>query len=113
MGACSKQVGFFVALYDELHKSDLLADSKVFSFSTLISYIVSYEDSAMFAEKREEFELGKIMQYKIGEECFLKLFKEALQNSTLPVFNSSLMYEAPTEVLEAKKVLNSFYREKN
>lgn len=52
------------------------------------------------------------MQYKIAEECFLKLFKEALQNSTLPVFNSSLMYEAPTEVLEAKKVLNSFYREK-
>lgn len=112
LGECSKQVGFFVALYDELHKSDLLADSKVFSFSTLISYIVPYEDSAIFAEKRGEFELGKIMQYKIGKECFLKLFKEALQNSTLPVFNSSLMYEAPTEVLEAKEVLNSFYREK-
>lgn len=117
-GTCNgNRAGFFAAVYKKL-----LGINKVkpnCGFSSVISYIMKYEDSKIFLMSSEDFTplfgafpTGKIVQFELQEFFFLKPFIEVIKKSMPLMLRKLLLEDISAEQVKAAKLLSDFYRGK-
>lgn len=117
-GICNgDRAGFFATIYQKLLKINKVDQNC--RFSSVISYIMKYEDSKIFLMSSEDFTywpgdspMGKIVQLELQEFFFLKPLIEVIKKSMPILLRKLLLEDLTPEQAAAAELLSCFYRQK-